>query len=497
MLRGNGYSVLNGNAVQPFRQRVRNHTQFEPCMNQPIDESNATDRTWPPLVECWTQAVKHAAENAHQLQRASHPNADPTTHRRQWFDLWGQATESYLRSSEFLKLLKRHIDTLIAAKLAGDFDPADARAKGKTLSDDVRALSMSFGQLFPETKALPNRIHTGDACAATPDAPGNASKWATSFEVVYEETPLKLLHFKPRHARFAEPVLICFALVNRPYILDLKANRSVVRRLLDRGFDVYVIDWGSPDESDSALRLEDYVCSMLNNAVDFVCQRSRTPRLSLLGYCMGGTMSTLYAALHPERIGNLILMAAPIEFDGEDGLLNLWARPETFDVDGLIDAFGNCPGEFLQFVFQLMKPVQNFAEKQLSFMENANDAQFLDDFATIERWSNDTIPIAGETFRDFVSMLYQEDRLVNNQMVLAGETIRLAAIACPILLLVAQRDHLVPPESTLAIKERVSSQDVTSLSIEAGHIGLAVGSQAQRNLWPLAAEWIASHSTKR
>ncbi|QDV41438.1 Poly-beta-hydroxybutyrate polymerase [Stieleria neptunia] len=471
-------------------------------MNEPIDEPSATERTWPPLVACWTRAVKQAAENAHQLQQASHPHADPKTHRRQWFGLWGQATEAYLRSSDFLKLLKRHIDTLIDAKLAGDFDPADTRVKAGRLSSDVRALAMSFGQLFPETKSVPNRIHGGGpggggGGGVSPQTPDRPSKWATPFEVVYEATPLKLLHFQPAKVRFAEPVLICFALVNRPYILDLKANRSVVRRLLDRGFDVYVIDWGNPDDSDSALRLEDYVCSMLNNAVDFICQRSHSPRLSLLGYCMGGTMSTLYTALHPERIGNLILMAAPIEFDGESGLLNLWARPETFDVDGLIDAFGNCPGEFLQLVFQLMKPVQNFAEKQLSFMENSNNTEFLDDFETIERWSGDTIPIAGETFREFVSMLYQENRLVNNQMVLAGQTIRLAAITCPILLLVAQRDHLVPPESTLAIKERVSSGDVTSLSIEAGHIGLAVGSQAQRNLWPLAAEWIASHSTQR
>ena len=207
-------------------------------------------------------------------------------------------------------------------------------------------------------------------------------------------------------------------------------------------------------------------------------------------------MSTMFTALHPDRIRNLILMAAPIDFDGHNGLLNLWARPETFDVDGLIDAFGNCPGEFLQLVFQLMKPVQNFAEKHLSYYENSGDAAFLENFETLERWSSDSIPVAGATFREFVSMLYQENRLVNSQMYLAGERIRLGAITCPLLLLVAERDHLVPPRSTLAIEKLVSSQDVTSLSIHAGHVGLAVGSQAQRDLWPSAADWIASHSTE-
>ena len=175
--------------------------------------------------------------------------------------------------------------------------------------------------------------------------------------------------------------------------------------------------------------------------------------------------------------------------------MNLWARSDFFDVDGLIDAFGNCPGEFLQFVFQLMKPVQNFAEKQLTYYENRNDPEFLDNFDTLEHWANDSIPVAGETFREYVKSLYQQNRLVNGQMCLAGERVRLESIICPLLLLVAEKDHLVPPSSTLALKRYVSSPDIESMSINAGHIGLAVSSKSHRQLWPQATNWIASHST--
>jgi polyhydroxyalkanoate synthase len=277
--------------------------------------------------------------------------------------------------------------------------------------------------------------------------------------------------------------------------LDLKDDRSVVRRLIEQGFDVYLIDWGVPAETDNHLRLEDYIGTLLTNVVSFVCDRAGTRQLNLLGYCMGGTMSTIYTALQPQRVRNLILMATPIDF-ANDGLLNLWAGAENFDVDQLVDAFGNCPGEFLQFVFQLMKPVQNFAEKQLTFCENLNDATFVDNFVAVERWASDSIPLAGETFRQYVKTLYQQNQLVTGQMSLAGMPVQLAAIDCPLLLLVAEKDHLVAPESTLALQQHVSSEDIQTMSINAGHVGLAVSSKAHRGLWPEAAQWIADHSTQ-
>ena len=211
---------------------------------------------------------------------------------------------------------------------------------------------------------------------------------------------------------------------------------------------------------------------------------------------MGGTLSTMFTALYPERVRNLILMATPIDFAGEEGILNLWARDDYFDVDRLIDAYGNCPGEFLQYCFQLMRPVQNFAEKYLTFCEKLNDDAFLDNFFAMERWANDSIPVAGETFRDYVKLLYQQNRLVRGEMSLGGAAVKLAAITCPLLLLVADQDHLVPASSTLALEQYVSSNDVKSLSINAGHIGLAVSSKAHRQLWPAAAQWIADHSTE-
>jgi polyhydroxyalkanoate synthase len=320
----------------------------------------------------------------------------------------------------------------------------------------------------------------------------------TPHDVVYEEDSLKLLRYQNEHSiDFKEPVLVCFALVNRPYILDLQPDRSVIRQLLKRGFDVYLIDWGVPTAADRTLRLQDYVCGFLRNVVEFVCAHSESSKVNLLGYCMGGTMSSMYTALYPQRIRNLILMAAPIDFSGEEGLLNVWTREENFDVDGFIDAFGNCPGSFLQSGFQMMKPVQNYVEKYTGFAEKMDDDGYLENFFAMERWGNDNIPVAGETFREFVKQLYQRNELVMGEMKLREMPVKLQNITCPLLTLVADHDHLVPPNSTLAIKHYVSSKFIHNMSINAGHIGLAVSSKAHSQLWPDAAMWIADHSTNR
>jgi polyhydroxyalkanoate synthase len=190
-------------------------------------------------------------------------------------------------------------------------------------------------------------------------------------------------------------------------------------------------------------------------------------------------------------------MAAPIDFSGDEGLLNLWSREELFDVDALVDAYGNCPGSFLQSCFQLRDPVQNYLVKYMNLYEKMYDSGFLENFFVMERWTNDNIPVAGETFREFVKKFYQQNELVRGEFRLQGNPVRLEQITCPVLMLVADRDDLVPAASTLALRHFVRSEDIESMSIDAGHIGLAVSSRAHRQLWPEAAMWIADRSTTR
>jgi polyhydroxyalkanoate synthase len=314
----------------------------------------------------------------------------------------------------------------------------------------------------------------------------------TPHDVVFRMGTLSLLRYRRETpAVHREPALFCYALINRPYILDLQPDKSVVRRYLEQGFEVYMIDWGVPSHADRRLTLEDYVCSFLDKVVDFILREHRCRELHLLGYCMGGTLSALFTALSPERVRTLTLLAAPIDFSGRETLLNLWTDRKCFDVDAFVEANGNCPAWFLQLCFLYTKPIQNLVEKNLTFYEQMDDARFVSNYLAMERWVNDNIPIAGETFREFVKKLYQENQLVRGELSLGGRRVDLGRIACPLLLLTAKNDHLVSPASTNRINAYVSSREVKLMMIEAGHVGLVVSSKAHKTLWPDATRWLA------
>lgn len=321
---------------------------------------------------------------------------------------------------------------------------------------------------------------------------------ATPSEVVYEKDRIKLLHYpSAQPPRSSTPLLFVFALVNRPYILDLKPGRSVVAHFVKSGFDTYLIDWGVPSHADRYLTIDDHVNGYLSNVVDYLLERTAAPQVNLFGYCMGGTLSSMFTALHQERVKNLIMLAAGIDFATKQGLLNLWTQPEYFDVDKFVDAWGNCPAEFLQSSFLLLKPVQNLIEKPINFFERAEDDAFVEDFLTMETWINDNIPVPGEVFREFVKHLYQQNLLVKNQMPVGRHTVDLRKITCPVLNIMAQNDDLVPCAQSAPFNDLVGSADRKSIVVPAGHIGLAVGSKAQRELWPQACEWLAQRSAKK
>ena len=320
----------------------------------------------------------------------------------------------------------------------------------------------------------------------------------TPSEVVYTENKLRLLHYIPRkEQRHHTPVLVVYALVNKPTILDLQADRSVVGRLLDAGFDVYLIDWGAPSALDQWLTLDDYVNRYIDNCMDVVRERTGSEDATILGYCMGGAMSIMYASLHPEKVRNLIIMAAPLVHDDtvqEASLLNRWARPQYFNVDKVVAAYGNAPGDFLDGGFQAMKPVENLFSKYVSFSRFVQDEKFVHNFLRMEQWSRDTIPVAGEAYRQFIKDLYQENKLAKNELELAGKPVRLENVTMPLLLLTGQYDHLVPYQSTAGLLDLVGSTDKECLVVPTGHIGLSVSSRSHRELWPKVCAWLAERS---
>lgn len=309
-------------------------------------------------------------------------------------------------------------------------------------------------------------------------------------EEIWRHGKLKLYRYrsiaKPSNA---VPVLIVYALVNRPYMMDLQEDRSLIRGLLSQGLDVYLIDWGYPDGADRFTTLADYIDGLIGGCVDEILAIHRLDALNILGVCQGGVFSLCFSALHPERVRNLITMVTPVDFHTSADLLSKWVR--KIDVSAWVGD-GNVSGDSLNQLFLSLMPFRLTHQKYMELLRGEADAARIENFMRVEHWIFDSPDQAGAAFREFVTWFYQENRLARSRLEISGRPVDLKSLKLPMLNLIGKKDHLVPPASSAALQRLAGSEDFTNLEFELGHIGMYVSARAQREVPAAIARWLAA-----
>ncbi len=324
-------------------------------------------------------------------------------------------------------------------------------------------------------------------------APDEIVLETTEHDVAYREDKVRLLHYKPlSEKQYHTPLVIAYALINRYHILDIHPKKSWVRNLLEQGFDVYMVDWGTPTNMDKYLDFDDYVNTYLDNCIEFVKQESQSDKVTLQGYCTGATLATTYAALHPQNVKNFIATAPVIDGWKDTTVVSNIAK--HVDVDSMVETIGNMPPEFMYYCFSVLKPFEQGIEKYVNFFKNIEDKNFVDNFMRVEKWIADTPPIPGELFRQWIKDIYQENLLVQDKMYVGGKHVSLKNIKMPIFTQVAVADHLVSPECSMPLHYAVNSKDKTLRIYPTGHVGMIASSLSQRKVLPELGQWLKERS---
>jgi polyhydroxyalkanoate synthase subunit PhaC len=409
-----------------------------------------------------------------------------------WLKRMDKEFDIVLRSDEFLSSLSEYISLLV-----------NLRSIYKQAGYPVDYMDWLFDNSVKQMMSLSSIAKRFDS---------------TPHEVLYTKGKVRLLHYTPHdlnqnsddHDRTKEenknnqsldsPLLIIYAPINRFHILDINQDKSVVANLLGRGLDIFLLDWGYPNQDDNNLSINDYV-NHIEDAVQLMEERTRTRidkikedsnKVSLLGYCWGGIFALIYCALNNKDIQNLILMATPVDFSKDDTILANWSR--AIDSDKIVKEFGHLDGQVLDVGFIMRNPPRYSFDKYLKFFKKLDDKKFVDTFISVERWLYDTPPIPGNLYRQLINDCYRKNMLISNSMKIDGKQIDLRRVDVPLLTVIAERDDLASPESSLAVNKYVSSRDKSDKKIPGGHVGLCISSLAHQKLWPEVAEWIRSHN---
>jgi polyhydroxyalkanoate synthase len=299
--------------------------------------------------------------------------------------------------------------------------------------------------------------------------------------------------------RVSTPVLVVYAMVGRWTILDLQEDRSFLRNLVEAGCSLYVLDWGHPTPADRYDDFGDLVNLYMDAFVDEIRKRERIDKVNLVGICQGGVLSILYAALHRQKVRNLVTLVTPVDFHAdkaeerlEHGFMNVWMRSLTHeDVDMLIDAVGNIPGEMGGMMFSMMTPFRSLAKYNLTLLEVGQDRDKLMNFLRMEKWLADRPAHPGEAARQWLKDLYQDNKLVKGELVVDSRKVDLRNLTMPILNIFSETDHIIPAPSSRALRGAVGTSDYREMPVKGGHIGILVA-RSQEKLREEIAGWLAA-----
>lgn len=319
----------------------------------------------------------------------------------------------------------------------------------------------------------------------------------TPRDVVWTHRGTTLYRYRSSQRTNAVPLLLVFALINRPEIFDLKPGGSLVEYLLEDGFDVFLLDWGIPGEEDADMGLEDYVCDELHWAVRETVRAAGADELTLMGWCMGATLCAMYCGLEGDERGspvrNLVLLTMPV--DGRGSTYASWIGDPDFDAERLGEQWRAVPGAAIDFANKLLKPVTNFITTPRRVAQGVFDGTGRpESYQPMAKWVGDNPPFPGRALSEWIRWLYQDDALVAGRVRLRDRRVDLGRVDQNLLIVTAGADHIAPREGTMPIFELVRSQDVTHLDRPGGHIGLIAGSAARGQIWPEIAAWLTERS---
>ena len=437
----------------------------------------------------FSNAFKEVLQNSKRNEKQSNGNLFLKT----WFDNMDREFDEKLRSDGFINLLSKYVNSSLDL-----FN------------------SLYNGYLYPQL-IYHDLVDFYLKYVYSPYISYSKELNLSDHKIVFHKDNIKLLHYinnnQPTRGSGNNILLVIYAPINRYHILDLNPSKSVVRTLLNNGSDVYLLDWGYPDKKDNELTLKDFI-NYIDDAVNVIIQSrsitissssSSTPiKISILGYCWGGILSLIYTATatNQKNIDKLILMATPVDFSKDNTTVSMWSK--SIDTDKIIGTIGHFDGYLLDFVFNMRNPSKFIFAKYFNLWKNMDNKDFVNTFVAVEKWLHDTPPIPGELYKKIVKDCYNANLLISGNMQLykkvanevdkndVNNKININRITVPVLSIIAEKDDLVSPMSSLAITDYISSKEKTVFKHPGGHVSLCISNEAHKELWPKVARWIKS-----
>ncbi|WP_445492359.1 alpha/beta fold hydrolase [Niallia sp. 03133] len=333
-----------------------------------------------------------------------------------------------------------------------------------------------------------NKLHSFIEVLSSPDPEvGLSEKYP-----LWKKNKATLWYYPAKNKRFKEPIFLIYSLVNKAYILDLAPSISLIETFTNAGYDTYLIDFGVPGFEDRHITIDDYIIKYIQQSYRRAIRHAGTDEMTVIGFCLGGTLAAVFAAVTPYNIKNLILAVSPIDFSTFP-VYDLWLdalRNGDIEMDELIDKIGIVPPSAIKYGTRLIVSPVSYAH-YLALLSRSTDPIYREKWTRMNKWTLDHIGLSGEAFKQLKNDYIRDNKIVEGGLTINSQPVDFKKIHSNLLVFSTKSDPLVPSSLCEPIMDLVGSKDKTFTLFEGGHAALV----AKETMPYPMEEWLRNHTT--
>lgn len=295
----------------------------------------------------------------------------------------------------------------------------------------------------------------------------------TPRQAIWKKNKATLWYYPAKQRKYKIPLFLIYSIVTQPFILDLAPSSSTIESFVSEGFDVYLIDFGIPGYEDKDFTINDYITRYIQKGVQIALKHSKAKEVTLIGYCLGGTMAAMYTAIAEEPIKNLILNVAPIDFSSFP-IFDKWlkaAKKGHLNADRFLETIGLVPALFVESGVRIITNPIYFSH-YLSLLNRSYDKDYVEQWQGLNNWTKSHIPFPGAALKQFNDDMVKGNKLIHGGIQINGKKADLHNIHANLLVVSSKYDRLVPEGLVYPVMDLVSSEDKAHISLEGGHTGV-------------------------
>ncbi|NIZ60047.1 class I poly(R)-hydroxyalkanoic acid synthase [Sedimentitalea sp. CY04] len=319
-------------------------------------------------------------------------------------------------------------------------------------------------------------------------------------EVVYRNRMMEVIQYSPTTETVHETPIVLFPpWINKFYILDLKAQNSLIKWVVEQGYTLFVVSWINPDESYADVGMEDYVQDGFLTAIDVVKKICKVKQVNAVGYCIAGTTLSLTLALMKQRgdtsVKSATFFTALTDF-GDQGEFTPFLQNDFIDgIEAEVNEVGLLRSYIMARTFSFLRSNDLvYGPAIRSYMMGQTPPAF-----DLLYWNGDGANLPGKMAVQYLRGLCQRNEFAGEGFELMGHKLRLSDVEVPLMSITCETDHIAAWKACYRGVQQMGSRSKSFIVSESGHIAGIVnppskkkyGHYTNKNLKQDADGWFA------